>query len=66
MSAFTPRVYDDFFVTAREHLTHETRAKVRRMLAFEFSRGPRLDVKRSRLRKIERQVRMRAKHLIEA
>ena len=65
-SAFTPRVYDDFFATAKAYMTHETRAKVRRMLAFEFSRGPRLDVKQPRLRKIERQVRMRAKHLIEA
>ena len=63
-SAFTPRVYDDFFDTARKYMTHETRAKVRGMLAFEFSRGPRMDFTKRRLRLIERQIRLRAKRLL--
>ena len=63
-SAFTPRVYDDFCATAKEYMTRETRAKVRGMLDFEFSRGPRHDMTRRRLGMIERQVRQRAKRLL--
>ena len=63
-SAFAPRVYDDFFATAGSYMTHETRAKVRGMVEFEFSRGPRGEVTRRRLRMIERQVRLRAQRLL--
>jgi hypothetical protein len=65
-SAFVPRVYDDFFETARQHMTHETRARVRGMLEFEFERGPRAGMSQRRLRMIERQVRQRARMLLEA
>lgn len=64
-SAFVPRVYDDFFQTAKEHMTRETRAKVRGMLEFEFSRGPRAGMSQKRLRMIQRQVRARAQKLLE-
>ncbi len=63
-SAFVPRVYDDFFQTAREYMTRETRAKVRSMFDFEFSRGPRAGITKRRLRMIERQVRSRARKLL--
>ena len=64
-SAFVPRVYDDFFQTAREYMTRETRAKVRGMLDFEFSRGPRAGITKRRLRMIERQVRSRSRKLLD-
>lgn len=63
-SAFAPRVYDDFFDTAQRYMTRETRAKVRGMVEFEFSRGPRGAMTRKRLRMVERQVRQRAKKLL--
>ena len=63
-SAFTPWVYDDFFTTARELMTRETRAKVRKMVGFEFTRGPRADMTKRRLSMIERQIRLRAQRLL--
>ena len=63
-SAFVPRVYDDFFGTAQEHMTRETRARVRGMLTFEFARGPRVDMSKRRLGMIQRQVRSRAQRLL--
>ena len=64
-SAFVPRVYDDFFSTTKLYMTHETRAKVRGMLAFEFSRGPRAGFAKKRLGMIQRQIRQRAQMLLE-
>ena len=63
-AAFTPRVYDDFYATARRYMTRETRVKVRGMLDFEFSRGPRGTMTRKRLGMIERQIRRRAQRLL--
>ena len=63
--AFVPRVYDDFFQTAKENMTRDTRANVRSMLDFEFSRGPRAGITRRRLKMIERQVRGRARMLLD-
>lgn len=63
-SAFVPRMYDDFFETAKEHMTRETRSKVRGMLDFGFSRGPRAGITKRRLKMIERQVRRRARLLL--
>ena len=64
-SASVLRVYDDFYVAARELMTRETRAKVRGMLGFQFSRGPRLGFSKRRLRMLRDQVRLRAKMLLE-
>lgn len=64
-SAAAPRVYDDFFETAKEHMTRETRAKVRGMLTFEFERRKRGDMSDKRLRMIRNQVRMRAQKLLD-
>ena len=46
-------------------MTHETRAKVRGMLEFEFSRGPRAGFAKKRLGMIQRQIRQRAQMLLE-
>ena len=63
-SALTPCAYDDFFATARGLMTHETKAKVRGMLGFEFSLGPRLEFTQKRLGMIQRQIRSRAQLLL--
>lgn len=64
-SAFVPRVYDDFFETAKRYMTHETHTKVRGMLEFEFSRGPRAGFAQKRLRMIQQQIRTRAQKLLD-
>ena len=64
-SALMPCAYDDFFDTARELMTHETRGKVRGLLEFEFRAKPRYRLPRERLALIERQIRKRAQMLLE-
>ena len=63
-SALQPCAYDDFFDTAHALMTHETRAKVRGMLEFDFSHGPRLGFPAKRLRLIRNQIRTRAQILL--
>lgn len=63
-STFVPRIYDDFFETAKTYMTRETRAKVQGMREFEFSRYPRARFTEKRLRMIERQVRYRSQRLL--
>ena len=67
-NALTPCAYDDFIVTAKELMTHETRAKVRGMLTFEFSEDSSpytRKFKEERLSLIQQQIRYRARMLLE-
>ena len=58
-------IYGDFFETAKECMTRETRAKVRGALEFEFTRKPAKGFPPQRLEMIEEMIRIRAKQLID-
>lgn len=60
-----PCLYDDFFVTARQHMTKKTHAKVRKALDFTFSRKPAKGFPKKRLSLIEQAIRLRARELME-
>lgn len=63
-AALMPCTYDDFFATAKELMTRETRAKVRGMLDFRFARKPEKGFPPRRLELIEGQIRARARELL--
>lgn len=57
-------MYGDFFATARECMTHETRAKARKALDFSFTRKPIKGFPPQRLKLIEKLIRRRAARLV--
>lgn len=61
----TPCLYDDFFDSAKDLITHETRAKVRSLLGFSFSRKAIKGFPAERLALIEQMIRKRAATLLE-
>ena len=60
-----PCVYDDFIVEAKTVLTKEHRDKLRGLLNFKFKKHPRYNLPNERLKLIEKQIRDRAKLLLE-
>lgn len=64
-SSMQPRVYDDFLGTAKSYMTDANRAQLRHLLDFEFQKGGRYRLEERRLRRIQEQVRMRARQLLE-
>ncbi len=60
-----PCVYDDFIKEAKAVLTKEHRDKLRGLLNFKFKKHPRYNLPVKRLRLIEKQIRDRAKLLLE-
>ena len=63
-AAQAPCLYADFFDTARELMTKETRGKVRGLLEFSFTRGPKKGFPKRRLELIEGQIRERSRQLL--
>lgn len=57
-------LYDDFFSVAKEFMTQETRAKVRSVLGFSFSRGIKKRFPKERHRLTEQLIRERAQKLL--
>ncbi len=60
-----PCVYDDFIGTAKSVLTQKHRDKLRKLLDFKFKKNPRYNLSDKRLRMIEKQIRQRAKLLLD-
>ncbi|WP_165062124.1 XRE family transcriptional regulator [Adlercreutzia sp. ZJ154] len=60
-----PCLYDDFFDVARSIMTRKTRSKVRKALDFSFTRKPVKGFPKMRLAMIEKQIRTRARLLLE-
>ena len=60
-----PCVYDDFIGTAREVLTSKHREGLRHLLDFKFEKHSRYNLPAKRLRLMERQIRERAKLLLQ-
>lgn len=60
-----PCVYDDFIGEAKAVLTKEHRDKLRGLLNFKFKKHPRYNLPEKRLKMIEKQIRDRAKLLLE-
>lgn len=60
-----PCVYDDFIVEAKTVLTKEHRDGLRSLLNFKFKKHPRYNLPNERLKLIEKQIRDRAKLLLE-
>lgn len=58
-------MYGDFFAAAKDCMTHETRAKVRKALDFSFTRKPIKGFPAKRLTLIEQMIRSRAARLLE-
>lgn len=65
IETLTPSVYDDFLGTASAVLTPELREKLRHLLTFRFKKHSRYNLPEKRLRMIERQVRHRARILLD-
>lgn len=59
-----PCMYVDFFETAKQVMTHETRSKVRKALNFSFTRKPIKGFPANRLKLLEEMVRVRAARLL--
>ena len=59
-----PCVYNDFIETAREVLTPKHREGLRHLLDFKFEKHSRYNLPNKRLKLIERQIRERAKLLL--
>ena len=60
-----PCVYDDFIGETKAVLTKEHRDKLRGLLNFKFKKHPRYNLPDKRLQLIEKQIRDRAKLLLE-
>ncbi len=60
-----PCVYDDFVTMAKSVLTQEHRQKLRGFLEFKFKKHPRYNLPPKRLKLIEKQIRIRAKELLD-
>lgn len=60
-----PCVYNDFIETAREVLTPKHREGLRHLLDFKFEKHSRYNLPAKRLRLMERQIRERAKLLLQ-
>ncbi len=60
-----PCVYDNFIDEAKAVLTKEHKDKLRSLLVFKFKKHPRYNLSDKRLKYIEKQIRERAKLLIE-
>lgn len=60
-----PCVYDDFIAAAKAVLTKEHRDKLRGLLNFKFKKHTRYNLPNERLKLIEKQIRDRAKLLLE-
>ena len=65
VSSLVPCVYDDFMEEAGAVLTPERKEKLRHLLNFRFARHPRYNLPAGRLTMIEKQVRKRAKILLD-
>ena len=60
-----PCVYDDFVGTAKKVLTPAHREGLRRLLNFKFKKHPRYNLPDDRLQRIEKQIRRRARELLD-
>ncbi|MCD8376884.1 MAG: XRE family transcriptional regulator [Oscillospiraceae bacterium] len=60
-----PCVYDDFVSEARAVLTLEHRESLRHLLDFSFKKHSRYNLPSGRLKLIEKQIRLRAKELLD-
>lgn len=65
VSSLVPCVYDDFMEEAQAVLTPERKEKLRHLLNFRFTRHSRYNLPVKRLAMIEKQVRKRAKILLD-
>ncbi len=65
VSSLVPCVYDDFMEEAGAVLTPERKEKLRHLLNFRLARHPRYNLPAGRLTMIEKQVRKRAKILLD-
>ena len=61
-----PCVYDDFAASAKSVLTPAHKEGLRHLLEFRFKKHPRYNLPPDRLKRIEKQIRRRAKELIES
>lgn len=66
VSTLMPCVYDDFILVAKAILTQRHKDGLRKLLKFKFKKHPRYNLPDKRLKLIEKQVRKRAKMLLEA
>lgn len=60
-----PCVYDDFAASAKEVLTPAHKERLRHLLNFKFKKHSRYNLSSDRLKLIERQIRRRAKELLD-
>ena len=60
-----PSVYEDFFSSAKAVLDNDLAEKVRSALVFEFEDEGKLRYPRNKVRMLERQIRKRAKRILE-
>lgn len=60
-----PCVYDDFLDSAKVVLTKSRKAALRKLLSFKFKKHPRYNLPDTRLSLIEKQIRNRAKELLQ-
>ena len=66
IESLQPSVYDDFLLSAKEVLSGERRTKLHKLLEFHFQKHPRYNLPGKRLKMIERQIRKRAKMLLNS
>lgn len=59
-----PSLYDGFFECAKDVMTKNTRAKIRKALDFTFTRKPIKNFPKKRLQLIEEQIKLRAQQLL--
>ena len=60
-----PCVYDDFIGTARQALTPELHEGLRRLTTWTIKKNPRYNLMNLRLKRIQEQVRMRARAILQ-
>lgn len=61
-----PCVYDDFVGTARSVLTPAHREGLRHLLTFQFHKHPRYNLPKERLKRIEKQIHLQARKLLDS
>lgn len=64
VNTLVPCVYDDFILTAKNVLNHNSKEKLRGLLDFKFKKHPRYNLPAKRLKLIEEQIHIRAKELL--
>lgn len=60
-----PCVYDDFFETAKQHMTPRHREMLRHLLTFRFKKHSHYNLPPQRLKRVEAEIQRRARLLLE-